>query len=330
MKLRTAILAFVAAATASAQQSPLLRALTEKPPEIVKVDSIEIVHVQKNIYMLVGGGANVTVQIGDEGAFLVDSGGVGQGEKIVAAVRHLTHKPLRYLVNTGADADRIGGNSAVVAAAGGLSGAVAEGERRPQNTGILTLGHENTATLMAAGSPGIPPMKGSALPLQTFLTGKKDFYANGEAVLLLYQPHALTDGDSIVFFRGSDVISAGDLFRTDSYPVIDPSRGGSIQGELDALNVLLDLAVPERNQMGGTRVVPGHGWVSNEADVLEYRDMLTIIRDRVADMVKQNMTIEQVKAAHPTLEYDGIYSHNEQMTGDHLLEVIYHDLTHIK
>jgi cyclase len=134
MKLRTAILAFVAAATASAQQSPLLRALTEKPPEIVKVDSIEIVHVQKNIYMLVGGGANVTVQIGDEGAFLVDSGGVGQGEKIVAAVRHLTHKPLRYLVNTGADADRIGGNSAVVAAAGGLSGAVAEGERRPQRT----------------------------------------------------------------------------------------------------------------------------------------------------------------------------------------------------
>jgi len=332
MKRRMVMLALAAAAVVpvSAQKSPLMKALTEEWPEIVKVDGIEIVHVQKNIYMLVGGGANVTVQIGDEGVFLVDAGGPGQGDKIVAAVRHLTRKPLRFLVNTGAGADRIGGNAAIVAAAGGLTGPVADAAGRSENTGILTVAHENTVSWMTAGSPGLAPLSGDALPLQTFVEAKKDFYANGEAVLILHQPDARTDGDVIVFFRGTDVISTGDLFRTDSYPVIDPAKGGTIQGELDALNVLLDLAVPERNQMGGTRVVPGHGWVCNEADVLEYRDMLTIIRDRVRDMVKQNMTLEQVKAAHPTLEYDGIYGGNKEMTGNRLLEVIYHDLTQKK
>jgi glyoxylase-like metal-dependent hydrolase (beta-lactamase superfamily II) len=315
---------------ASAQKVPLVKALTDEWPEIVKVDGIEILHVQKNVYMLVGGGANVTVQIGDEGAFLVDAGGPGQGDKIVAAVRHLTRKPLRFLANTGADADKIGGNAQVVAAAGGPTGVVAGAAGRPANVGILTVAHENTVNRMTAGSPTLPGLTGDAVPLSSFFTPRKDFYANGEAVQLLHQPHARTDGDVFVFFRGTDVISTGDVFRTDSYPVIDPTKGGTIQGELDALNTLLDLAIPERNQMGGTRVVPGHGRVSNEADVLEYRDMLTIIRDRVADMVKRNMTIEQVKAAKPTLEYDGIYGNNEEMTGNRLLEVIYHDLTQKK
>ncbi len=308
------VLAAAAALPASAQKVPLVKALTDEWPEIVKVDGIEIVHVQKNIYMLVGAGANVTVQFGDEGVFLVDAGGAGQGDKIVAAVRHLTRKPLRFLVNTSADADKIGGNAA----------------GRPANTGILTMAHENTSNRMIAGSPGQPGLSGDAVPLSTFFTERKDFYANGEAVQILHQPHARTDGDVFVFFRGTDVIAAGDIYRTDSYPVIDPTKGGTIQGELDALNTLLDLAIPERNQMGGTRVVPGHGRVSNEADVLEYRDMLTIIRDRVADMVKQNMTLDQVKAAHATLEYDGIYGRNEEMTGNRLLEVIYHDLTQKK
>lgn len=324
------VLAAAAALPASAQKVPLVKALTDEWPEIVKVDGIEIVHVQKNIYMLVGAGANVTVQIGDEGVFLVDAGSLGQGDKIVAAVRRLTRKPLRFLVNTSADGDKIGGNAAIVAAAGGPTGVVAGAAGRPANTGILTVAHENTANRMTAGSPALAPLSGDAVPLSTFFTERKDFYANGEAVQILHQPHARSDGDVFVFFRGTDVISAGDVYRTDSYPVIDPTKGGTIQGELDALNLLLDLAIPERNQMGGTRVVPGHGRVSNEADVLEYRDMLTIIRDRVADMVKQNMTLDQVKAARATLEYDGIYGNNEEMTGNRLLEVIYHDLTQKK
>ena len=128
------------------------------------------------------------------------------------------------------------------------------------------------------------------------------------------------------FFRGSDVISTGDIFRTDGYPVIDAAKGGTLQGELDALNTILDITVPERNQMGGTRVIPGHGRICNEADVLEYRDMLTIIRDRVRDMVKKNMTLEQVKAARPTLEYDGIYGTRKEWTGAMFIEAVYKEL----
>jgi len=111
------------------------------------------------------------------------------------------------------------------------------------------------------------------------------------------------------------------------YPLIDGSRGGSIQGELAALNTLLDITVPERNQMGGTRVVPAYGRVANEADVLEYRDMLTIIHDRVQAMVAKGMTLQQVKAARPTLEYDGIYGKKPEWTGEMFLEAVYRDLS---
>jgi glyoxylase-like metal-dependent hydrolase (beta-lactamase superfamily II) len=143
-------------------------------------------------------------------------------------------------------------------------------------------------------------------------------------------PKAHTDGDSLVFFRKSDVVATGDIFRTDSYPVIDTAKGGTLQGELNALNTILDITVPERNQMGGTRVIPGHGRICNEADVLEYRDMLTIIRDRVRDMVRKNMTLEQVKAARPTLEYDGIYGADRNRTGEMFVETLYRDLSQKK
>jgi cyclase len=146
-------------------------------------------------------------------------------------------------------------------------------------------------------------------------------------VQLFFQPKAHSDGDVMVFFRGSDVVSTGDVFRTDSYPVIDSAQGGSIQGELDALNSILDITIPERNQMGGTRVVPGHGHICNEADVVEYRDMVTIIRDRVRDLMKKGMTLQQVKAIRPTLEYDGLYGTRKEWTGDMFIEAIYTDLS---
>lgn len=315
------------AAHLRAQQVPAIAALRTEWPEIVKIEGIEILHVRKSVYMLVGAGANVTAQIGEEGVALVDAGASGQTEHLLAAIRHLTRKPLRYLVNTGADADHVGGNAAVIHAAGGAIGPPAGAGSRPANVGIMTIAHENTLNRMMAGSATLPPLTGDALPGSSFFTAKKDFYANGEAVQLSYQPRAHTDGDVIVFFRGSDVVSTGDLFRTDSYPVIDAARGGTIQGELDALNTILDITVPERNQMGGTRVVPGHGRICNEADVLEYRDMLTIIRDRVRDMVKKNMTMQQVKAARPTLEYDGIYGTRRDWTGEMFLEAVYGDLS---
>ena len=325
--MKIAILFIMAGSALLAQKVPLVQALDAEWPEIVKVDGIEIVHVNKDVYMLVGSGANVTVQIGDRGVMLVDTGGPGQADKIVAAVKHLTKKPLRYLVNTAGDAEHVGGNEGVIKAAGGPTGVVAGAAGRPANAGIQTVAHENAVNQMTAGSPGQPPMAGDSLPLSTFFTPRKDFYADGEAVELRHQPHARTDGDVIVFFRGSDVVSTGDVFRTDSYPVIDVAKGGSLQGELDALNQILDIAIPERNQMGGTRIVPGHGRVCNEADVLEYRDMLTIIRDRVRDMVGKGQTLAQVKAAHPTLEYDGLYGTQKEMTGERLIEIAYNELS---
>lgn len=318
-----AIVTSVVLSPARAQQDPTIRALTEKWPEIVKIDGIEIVPIQKNVYMLVGGGANVTLQIGEEGAMLVDAGSAGNAEKLVAAVRHLTRKPLRFLVNTSADPDHVGGNEGIVKAAGGPTGIVAGALGRPANAGILTMAHQDAVNRMTSGAA---PLKGDAVPISTFFTAKKEFYANGEAVQLFYQPKAHSEGDVVVFFRGSDVVSAGDVFRTDSYPVLDLGAGATLQGEIDALNVVLDLAIPERNQMGGTRIVPGHGHLCNESDVVEYRDMLTIIRDRVENMLRRDMTLEQVKAARPTLEYDGIYGRREEMSGNKFIEIVYNDL----
>jgi cyclase len=330
---------FACAAMLSAQESPAVRALTEPWPTTEKVDGVEIVPVLKHVYMLVGAGANVTVQIGDQGVTLVDSGSPGKTDALLAAVRHLTSKPLRYLIDTGPDADHVGGNAAIVKAAGGILGGAAAGAgvapgaaagAANQNVGILTVAHENASNRLSRGGAGLPPLTGDAIPESTFFTRRKDLYMNGEPIELRWQRAAHTDGDVFVFFRGSDVVSVGDVYLPDSYPHIDLARGGSVQGEIDALNAIIDITVPERNQMGGTRVVPGHGRLANEADVVEYRDMMTIVRDRVRDMVKNGMTVAQVKAARPTLEYDGIYGTDRNWTGEMFIETVYRDLSQRK
>jgi cyclase len=321
----------------SAQQSPVVRALTEPWPKTEKIDGIEILPVLKHVYMLVGAGANVTAQIGDEGVMLVDAGNSGKTEALLAAVRHLTSKPVRYLLDTGPDADHVGGNAAIVKAAGGILGGAAAGAgggrgagAASQNVGILTVSHENASNRLSRGGAGLPALTGDAIPESTFFTRRKDLYVNGEPIELRWEPAAHTDGDIFVFFRGSDVVSVGDVYLPDSYPHIDLTRGGSVQGEIDALNAIIDITVPERNQMGGTRVVPGHGRLANEADVVEYRNMMTIVRDRVRDMVRKGMTVAQVKAARPTLEYDGIYGADRNWTGEMFVETVYRDLSQKK
>jgi glyoxylase-like metal-dependent hydrolase (beta-lactamase superfamily II) len=324
-----ALTAGLAVVTLHAQQSPVVRALTEPPPETVKVDGIEIVPVLKNVYMLVGGGANVTVQTGDQGVVFVDSGAPGRTAALLAAVSRLTRRPIRFLILSGPDADHAGGSEAIVKAAGGLLGQATGPATltRSLNVGIVTISHENTSGRLSAGSPGLPSVTGEALPESTFFTKRKEIYVNGEPVQILHQPAAHTDGDVLVFFRGSDVVCAGDVYLSDGYPRIDLARGGSVQGEIDAVNAIIDLTVPERNQMGGTRVVPGHGHLANEADVVEYRDMLTIVRDRVQDLLKKGSTLPQVKAANPTLEYDGLYGAQKEWTGDMFLETVFRDLS---
>ena len=320
------------AAILSAQQPPAVRALTEPWPATEKIEGIEIVPVLKHVYMLVGAGANVTAQIGDQGVTLVDAGSAGRTEALLAAVRHLTSKPIRYLVDTGPDADHVGGTAALVKAAGGILGGAAAGVgdgrgggAPNQNVGILTVSHENASNRLSRGGAA-----GDAIPASTFFTRRKDLYMNGEPIELRWQPAAHTDGDVFVFFRGSDVVSVGDVYLPDGYPHIDLTRGGSVQGEIDALNAIIDITVPERNQMGGTRVVPGHGRLANEADVVEYRNMMTIVRDRVRDMVKKGMTVGQVKAARPTLEYDGVYGTDKSWTGEMFVETLYRDLSQKK
>lgn len=313
--------------TVSAQVVPTIKALTDEWPETIKVDGIEILPVLKNVYMLVGGGGNVAVQFGNDGVTMVDTGAAGQSAKLQAAVRRLTRKPLRYLINSGPDADHVGGNGEMVQWAGGTSGPQAgAGGGRPPNAGTAFIAHENAYNRMITGGAGLTALTGDALPESTFFTPRKDVYLNGEPIQILFQPNAHTDGDVFVFFRGSDVIAAGDVYVTTSYPRIDLARGGSINGELAALNNLLDLTVPERNQMGGTRVIPGHGRISNEADVLEYRDMLTIIRDRVQDLVTKGRTLPQVRAAGVTLEYDAIYGTQSDWTGAMFIEAVYNSL----
>jgi glyoxylase-like metal-dependent hydrolase (beta-lactamase superfamily II) len=163
------------------------------------------------------------------------------------------------------------------------------------------------------------------LPTSTFFTEKKEIYFNGEPIEILFQPAAHTDGDVMVFFRGSDVIASGDLFSTLTYPILDEKRGGTIQGHLDALNRMLDITVPRFNQQGGTMVIPGHGRLSNESDVDDYRNWMTIVRDRVQEMVKKGMTIQQIKAAKPTLDFDGVFV-DPRWTPDQFLEATYRTL----
>jgi len=328
-------LALAGAARIGAQAPPNIRALTEPWPETVVVDGIEILPVLKNVYMLVGAGANVTIDIGDEGVVMVDSGSAGKAKNLQNAVRRLTRKPLRYLINTAPDPDKVSGNAAMVAWSGGVI--VTDGNTanpapqngRSPNVGAILISHENTFNRLIEGSKDQEALKGDGLPSSTFFTARKDFNANDEAVQVFHEPRAHTDGDVMVFFRGSDVVHAGEIFRTDQFPLIDLQRGGSIEGLLGGLNHLLDIAIPKRNQMGGTRIVPAYGRIANEADVLEYRDMLTIIRDRVQSLIEKKATLAQVQAAGVALEYDQ-YGKNPKWTTEMFVEAVYNSLNSLK
>jgi cyclase len=276
---------------------------------------LHVIPVQGNVYMLVGPGGNISIQIGKDGVLLVDTMFAPLAPKIVAEIKKLTDKPIRYIVDTHVHADHVGGNSAL--AAFGTTGA------NPVDGGGPTIiAHQNVLNRMTTPvktNQTPPPQTG--LPNDEYDTAFKDLYFNGEAVIIFHEPKAHTDGDSMVFFRRSDVLSTGDIFTPERYPFLDLERGGSIQGEIDALNHILRLTVPEHLQEGGTRVVPGHGRLCNEADVVEYREMVTIIRDRVQDLIKKGNTLAQVKAAKPSLDYDTQYG-----PGDAFVESVYRSL----
>jgi cyclase len=260
----------------------------------------EVLQVRPNFYMIAGAGANIGVQVGDDGVVVTDSGSGEVTDRVLAEIKKLSDKPIRFVINTSADADHVGGNEKISAAGQNLI-ISPEAETR-----AAVLAHLNVLVRMSAPTGEKSPYPTDAQPSDTFSGDRHQLFLNGEALETVHQPAAHTDGDSIVFFRRSDVVMAGDILDIRQFPVIDLDKGGSIQGEIDALNNLLDLTVSENPlgfAEGGTMVIPGHGRLCEQADVLEYRDMVTIIRDVIQDMMKKGMTIEQIQAADPTKEY---------------------------
>lgn len=280
--------------------------------------------VRDNVFMVVGAGGNTTVQVGEDGILIVDTKLEAAGEALLGIVRELSDRPIRYVINTHAHADHIGGNAVIGAAGATIAGGNVFGAIRDADEGATIVSHENVLlTIASLDEP--PPFDG--WPTSTFYGRQKDLYFNGEPIEFLHLPSAHTNGDSMVFFRRSDVISAGDVFNTTSYPVIRDGDGGSIDGVLDALNEIIRITVPKDKQEGGTMVIPGHGRLTDEADVVEYRDMVTIIRDRVQALIEEGMTIDQVVAARPTRDYDGRYGANERWTPEQFVEAVYRTLT---
>lgn len=283
--------------------------------------SVHVWPVQRNIYALFGPGGNSTVSVGDEGVLVVDTMAADAAPDAIAAIKTISSKPIRWIINTHSHPDHTGGNAAL--AKSGVY--VATGNTRGGG-GASILSFESALMRLngSAASPDKAPEAG--WPTDSFFVKQKDMFFNGEPVLTMHVPNAHTDGDAIVFFRRSDVIAAGDVFTPDRYPVIDAAEGGSINGIIAGLNLLIELAVPEFNEEGGTMIVPGHGRICDESDVGDYRDMVTIVRDRVKDLVAKGMTLAQVKAAKPTLDYDGVYA-SSTYTGDMFVEAVYRSLT---
>lgn len=271
---------------------------------------LEVLPVQGNVYLIAGAGANIAVQTGPMGVLVVDTGVASMSDKVLAAIRKLSDKPLQYIINTHYDADNTGGNVAIRRAGVTITGANVTGNLTDASVGAQIIAHNNVLDRMSAPTGKQSPTPPDAWPTDTFLTLKKDLFFNEEPIEVIHQPKAHTDGDSLVFFRHSDVLVAGDIFETTSFPVIDVDRGGSVQGEIAALNRILEIAVPKHEEEGGTYVIPGHGRICDEFDVLEYRDMVVIVRDRVQAAIKRGMTLAQIKEAGFTKDYDARYDRN--------------------
>jgi cyclase len=304
----TAVVSYLFVAFAAAQQNQNLNSV-----------EMHILPVQGNVYMLAGAGGNITVQVGNDGVLIVDTQYAPLSEKILAAIRTLSKGPIRYVINTTYDADHTGGNEPIRKAGSTIAGGNVAGDIQDAAEGAQIIAHDNVLMRMADRPSG-------SLPTSTFLGDSKKLFFNGEGIEINHQPAAHTDGDSIVFFRRSDVISTGDIFTTSSYPVIDLAVGGSIQGVIDGLNRLVDMIIPVYGQEGGTLVIPGHGRLSDFGDVINCREMTIIIRDRVQDMIKKGMTLEQVKAARPTRDYDPLYGSVPGWTSEMFVEAVYKSL----
>jgi glyoxylase-like metal-dependent hydrolase (beta-lactamase superfamily II) len=312
---------------------------------------VEAVHVSRNIYLLGGAGGNITLSLGGDGMVMVNSGASAASEQVIAAIGQLnqtfhsapapvynsarmeadtwqaqhSYAPaaVRFIINTNIEPEYTSGNSKIVESKLwhpiGIGG--------DQGSSEYILAQENVLRRMEE-MKDIPP---NGLPTNTYFSDRYRIhrFINGEGIEVIHMPNAHSDGDSIVWFRGSDVISTGAIFNSDVYPEIDVDHGGSIQGVINALIRITDMMIPEYMSQGGTLVVPGRGHICDIADVGYYRDMLIVIRDRVKDMIKKGMTLAQVKAAKPTMDYDPLFGREPGATSK-LVEAVYRSLTEKK
>jgi cyclase len=350
------VIAVVAIAAASVEERAAAR-------QQAGGSELRVLPIRGNTYLIVGAGGNITVSVGRDGVFMVDTGLAQNADRVLATIRQLQRdvelrqraedqrnrvpfgaetrssiadrnlvgppKPIRYIVNTHVHPDHAGANERIRLSGRTFTGGNVAGNIADAGEGAAILAHENVLVRMTQPPAGQPAPAADALPTDTYYTDtmKLSHFFNGEGIQLVHVPKAHSDGDSIVVFRGSDVVVAGDVYLTESYPIVDVDRGGTINGVIDALNRILDLSVAEFRTEGGTLVVPGHGRLSDSADVAFYRDMVVILRDRVQDMVKKGMTLEQVKAAKPTADYEARYGSTSGFwTTDMFLEAAYKTL----
>jgi len=309
-----------------------IAAVASQASRAASADGLEVLEVRPNVFMIAGAGANITVQVGKDGVVVVDAGSAAGAEAVVAAIRKITPQPIRYVIDTGPDADHVGGNVALSQAGNQFyPGTRAAGNRPDALRSVASiLAAEGVLRHMTVAAESAPARPLVGLPTESFHYAKKFLYLNDEAIEVLHQPAAHTDSDAFVFFRRSDVVVAGDVLDTRRFPVIDIERGGSIDGEIAALSRLSEIAVasvPIVSREAGTVVIPGHGRLYDQFDVIEYRDMITIIRDRVRELVNAGRSLEQVKAARPALGYEGRYGNaGGDWTTDEFVEAVYRSL----
>lgn len=295
--------------------------------------ALDVVQVRPNFYMIAGAGGNIGVQIGVDGVVVVDAGNVGASDQVLAEIKKLTKLPIRYVINTGADADHVSGNAKLAKA--GLTIFInplgnSNFTNAMTNGGAASiLAHNSVLQRMSAPTGKTSVFPGDTWPTEAFYTERKSLRMNDEAIEITHQPAAHSDADSFVMFRRSDVVAAGDILDMTRFPVIDVANGGSIQGEIDALNRLIAMAVPPGPfiyEGVGTYVIPGHGRLCEQLDVVNYRDMVVVVRDVIADLIKQGKTLGQIKEASPTKPYDTEYG-TQPGASSAFIESIYNSLT---
>lgn len=294
---------------------------------------LEVIQVRPNFYVIAGAGANIAVHVGPIGAIVVDTGSRQMSDQVLAAVKRLAAGSVRYIINTSADADHTGGNEKVAKAGKtilGNTGSAGFSEDVYTNGGAASvLAHENVLRRMSA-SAGRDSAVEALWPTKTYAGRGYPMALNGDSIQVIHMPAAHSDGDSVVFFHRADVIVTGDILDTTRFPVIDVAKGGGIDGEIDALNRIVEMTVPPfplAFQEDRTYVVPGHGFVCDFYDLVEYRSVVLIMRDRVQDLISKGMTLQQVKAADPANGFKTRYgAETGPWTTDMFVEAVFESL----